>query len=59
MSEHELFAAVAQLRGDEGARGVLAGTAVRVVPCDGLGCDLDIDTVEQLRLSEGGSTAPC
>jgi CTP:molybdopterin cytidylyltransferase MocA len=54
--ERALFDRVASLRGDEGARGLLAGSAVRVVACDGLGSDLDIDTVEEL--SGGGSSAP-
>jgi len=57
--ERELFAAVASLRGDEGARGLMTGAPVRVVACDGLGSDLDIDTVEELRLSGGGSTPAC
>ena len=54
--ERELFEAAASLHGDEGARGLLSGTPVKLVACDGLGSDLDIDTVEQLRLSAGGST---
>ena len=54
--ERELFEAVASLHGDEGARGLLSGAAVKLVACDGLGSDLDIDTVEELRLSGGGST---
>ncbi len=52
--EHSLFAQVAALRGDQGARRLFSGAAVGVVSCDGLGCDLDIDTVEQLRVSGGG-----
>ncbi|HXR14212.1 MAG TPA: nucleotidyltransferase family protein [Solirubrobacteraceae bacterium] len=54
--ERGLFDRVTSLRGDEGARGLLAGAAVKLVACDGLGSDLDIDTVEELRLSGGGST---
>ena len=57
--ERELFEAAASLHGDEGARGLLAGVPVRLVACDGLGSDLDIDTVEELRLSGGGSTPAC
>lgn len=55
--ERSLFAAVAELRGDQGARSLLSGAAVRIVGCDGLGSDRDIDTVEQLRVSEGESSA--
>jgi len=54
--ERALLGRVPTLSGDAGARGLLAGTAVKVVACDGLGSDLDIDTVEDLRLSGGGST---
>lgn len=53
--EHRLFERVGSLRGDEGARGLLAGVAVTVVACDDLGSDLDIDTVEELRVSAGGA----
>ena len=42
--ERSLFEQVGALRGDEGARGLLAGAAVRLVACDGLGSDRDIDT---------------
>jgi CTP:molybdopterin cytidylyltransferase MocA len=54
--ERALLEQVVALRGDAGARGLLAGAGAKVVACDGLGCDLDIDTVEELRLSGGGST---
>jgi CTP:molybdopterin cytidylyltransferase MocA len=54
--ERPLFERVAQLRGDEGARSLLEGTEVRLVECGDAGADTDIDTPEQLRLSEGGST---
>lgn len=57
--EGELFGAAASRHGDEGARGLLAGTPVKLIACDGLGSDLDIDTVEELRLSGGGSTPQC
>jgi CTP:molybdopterin cytidylyltransferase MocA len=53
--ERRLFGAVAGLRGDQGARSLLKGAAVRVVACDELGSDLDLDTPEQLALSAGGS----
>jgi len=54
--ERALLEQVPTLSGDAGARRLLAGSAAKVVACDGLGSDLDIDTVEELRLSEGGST---
>jgi CTP:molybdopterin cytidylyltransferase MocA len=54
--EAALFERVAQLRGDEGARSLLEGAAVRLVECGDAGADTDIDTPEQLRLSGGGST---
>lgn len=47
--ERELFAAVGAVQGDEGARGLLTGAAVRDVACDGLGRPDDIDTREQLE----------
>jgi CTP:molybdopterin cytidylyltransferase MocA len=52
--EHQLFAHVAGLRGDEGARQLLSAVAVALVDCDGLGYDADVDTVEQLRITAGG-----
>jgi molybdenum cofactor cytidylyltransferase len=54
--ERGLFERVAALRGDQGARSLLSGVAVRELACDGLGSDLDVDTVEQLRISAGGSS---
>ena len=58
--ERGLFGATMSLRGDLGARELLAGAAVRLVPCDGLGDDLDVDLREQLDggLSAGGSSPP-
>ena len=47
--ERTLFAAALALRGDTGARGVLAGARVREVPCDGLGSPDDVDTIDQLE----------
>jgi molybdenum cofactor cytidylyltransferase len=52
--ERALLRGVDALRGDEGARGLLAGARVRLVACDGLGGDADVDTPAQL-LSAGGS----
>ena len=46
--ERAVLDAVGSLRGDSGARDLLAGVAVRVVSCDGLGSDLDIDSPAQL-----------
>jgi CTP:molybdopterin cytidylyltransferase MocA len=44
----ETFAAVAQLRGDAGAR-ALTGFDIASVPCDGLGSTADVDTPEDLE----------
>jgi CTP:molybdopterin cytidylyltransferase MocA len=41
--ERELFGAVGELRGDAGARALLGGERVRLVACDGLGSDRDVD----------------
>jgi len=54
--ENSLFAAAMALRGDEGARGLLAGADVGLVACDGLGSDLDVDRPGQL--SAAGSPPP-
>ena len=51
--ERALFAKVNELRGDEGARGLLEHARVRLVACDGLGEDADIDTPAQLVVREG------
>ena len=48
--ERVLFDAIARLRGDEGARTLLGGVAVRDVACDGLGRPDDVDTPEQLEV---------
>ena len=50
--ERELFAAIATLRGDAGARGLLAGLPVADVPCDDVGDPLDVDRPEDLRVAE-------
>jgi CTP:molybdopterin cytidylyltransferase MocA len=44
-----LFAALGELDGDEGARGLLGGAGVRLVDCDGLGSGADVDTVADLE----------
>jgi CTP:molybdopterin cytidylyltransferase MocA len=46
--ERELFPALHQLTGDEGARVVLQGALVTEVPCDGLGDPGDVDTPADL-----------
>ncbi len=51
--ERPLFAAVAGLRGDEGARSLLSRVTAPLIDCDGLGSDADVDTVEQLRARAG------
>ncbi len=48
-----LFDAVARLRGDRGARDVLATVAITEVPCGELARGADIDTPEQLARLEG------
>jgi CTP:molybdopterin cytidylyltransferase MocA len=51
--ERELFARARELRGDTGARAVLAGVSVREVACDGLGSPADVDTPDQLARLAG------
>jgi CTP:molybdopterin cytidylyltransferase MocA len=46
--EAALFPAVAELRGDAGARELLRGVPVATVACDGLGRPDDVDTPEDL-----------
>jgi len=53
--ERSLFERVGELRGDEGARSLLEHARVRLVACDGLGADADVDTPAQL-LSAGESS---
>lgn len=48
--ERALFAPLAALEGDRGARELLATVAVREVACDGLGRPDDVDTPEQLEV---------
>jgi len=50
--ERAVFDACLALRGDQGAREVLARAAVRLVACDGLGSDVDVDLPAQLDVSE-------
>jgi molybdenum cofactor cytidylyltransferase len=57
--ERPLFAAVAGLHGDEGARSLLSGVTAPLIDCDGLGSDADVDTVEQLRARAGGPGSRC
>jgi molybdenum cofactor cytidylyltransferase len=51
----ELFAAVARLSGDEGARRLLeeAGDAVEEVPLDDPAIAIDVDTPEALKALTG------
>jgi molybdenum cofactor cytidylyltransferase len=51
--ESSLFGAIAHLRGDDGARPLLADA--RLVPCDGLGAPDDVDTPEDLARLGGRS----
>lgn len=50
--ERALFDQVEALRRDQGARELLASAAVALVPCDGLGSPLDVDTPESLAALE-------
>lgn len=54
--EAPLFARVADLRGDRGARDVLDEVETRLVPCDGLGDPGDADTREALARLEAVPT---
>jgi molybdenum cofactor cytidylyltransferase len=57
--ERPLFGRLLELRGDAGARDLLAGSPTREVPCDGLGSARDVDTPEDLaalrEASEGNA----
>ena len=53
--ERALIDRVGELRGDQGARSLLEGSAVRLVECGDVGADTDIDTPDQLRKGGGGS----
>lgn len=50
--ERCLFAAIADLSGDSGARELLAATRTRPVPCDDVANPLDVDSPADLRLAE-------
>lgn len=47
--ERALFPQIKDLRGDAGARELLASVDALEVPCDGMGRPLDVDTPEDLR----------
>jgi CTP:molybdopterin cytidylyltransferase MocA len=47
--EHELFPSLIRVRGDRGARDLIAQTARRLVRCDGLGSPRDVDTPAELE----------
>ena len=47
--ERRLFAAVAGLRGDSGARSLLTAERTRKVPCDDVADPLDVDSPADLR----------
>ena len=49
--ERGLFPRLTALRGDAGAREVLAGARVCRVPCEGLGRPDDIDTRDELEVA--------
>lgn len=50
--ERRLFAAIAGLRGDTGARELLAAARTRELPCDDVADPLDVDSVADLRAAE-------
>jgi molybdenum cofactor cytidylyltransferase len=47
--EAPLLPRLRELRGDVGARALLAGVEVTEVPCDGLGSAIDVDTTDDLE----------
>jgi molybdenum cofactor cytidylyltransferase len=49
--EAPLLPRLRELRGDVGARAILAGIEVREVPCDGLGSPIDVDTTDDLEVA--------
>jgi CTP:molybdopterin cytidylyltransferase MocA len=55
--ERPLFDALLELRGDRGARDLLAEVETREVPCEGLGSAADIDTVADLAALRGSAAA--
>ena len=57
--ERPLINRLGELRGDAGARDLLAAVAVRHVTCDGLGHPADVDTPADLeRLRSGNTEGP-
>jgi hypothetical protein len=54
--ERESFRRARELRGDTGARALLAGVSVREVACDDLGSPDDVDTPAQLAQLGGRAT---
>lgn len=50
--ERRIFAGVGTLRGDAGARSLLAAGQVAAVPCDDVADPLDVDTPADLRRAE-------
>jgi molybdenum cofactor cytidylyltransferase len=50
--ERRLFARLRELRGDVGARDILAGAAVREIACDGIAQPADVDTRANLQAVE-------
>lgn len=50
--ERRLFAAIAGLAGDAGARSLLGSRRVSAVPCDDVAVPLDVDSPADLRLAE-------
>ena len=55
--ERPLFDALRELRGDRGARDLLAGVETREVPCEGFGSAADIDTVDDLAALRAGTSS--
>jgi molybdenum cofactor cytidylyltransferase len=53
--ERAMFPKLAALRGDEGARSLLGAADVRIIDCDGLGSNRDIDTTIDLVFNAVGS----
>jgi molybdenum cofactor cytidylyltransferase len=57
--ERPLFGRLLELRGDAGARDLLASAPTRDVPCDGFGSARDVDTPEDLAaLREASESDP-
>jgi nicotine blue oxidoreductase len=52
--ERSLFAAIGEVRGDTGARALLAAPELAVVevPCDDVADPLDVDSPEDLAVAE-------